>query len=266
MKRTLVLVICFMFLGTGTVFAELEKIHTFELKPEVSYIVYKEPEVSVKERGMMYGLVGSYTYHNKVMVKVEGRGSVGWVDYSDSGNINNIRDYMLEIRGLVGYDFPISTSFTMTPFVGIGYRYLNDDTSGKTSTTGALGYERESNYLYSPIGIGLIANLGKNWFIGGTGEYDYFWWGRQRSHLSDVDPGLNNVSNHQKHGYGLRGAITLQERSKRVAVEFGPFIRYWSIKESEMNALTYYGTPTGYYAYEPKNHSTEVGLMLGIKF
>ena len=265
MKRTLVLVTCFMFLGTGTVFAELEKIHTFELKPEVSYIVYKEPEVSVKERGMMYGLVGSYTYHNKAMVKVEGRGSVGWVDYSDSGNINNIRDYMLEIRGLVGYDFFMSKSFFITPFVGIGYRYLNDDTGGKTSTTGALGYERESNYLYSPVGIGLIANLWKNWFLGGTGEYDYIWWGRQRSHLSDVDPGLSDLSNRQRHGYGLRGAITLQERGKRVALEFGPFIRYWSIKESETNVLTYYGIPVA-YGYEPKNHSTEVGLMFGIKF
>jgi hypothetical protein len=265
MKRTLALVTCFVFLGTGTVFAEIEKIHTFELKPEFSYIVYKEPEM--KERGVMYGLVGSYTYHNKAMVKLEGRGSVGWVDYSSpiSGEINNIRDYMLEIRGLVGYDVFTSESFMITPFVGIGYRYLNDDSSGKTSTIGKSGYERESNYLYSPIGIGWIANLGKNWFIGGTGEYDYFWWGRQRSHLSDVYPGLSDLSNRQRHGYGLRGSIPLQKKGKTVALEFGPFIRYWSIKESETNAITYYGIPI-LYGYEPKNHSTEVGLMLGIKF
>lgn len=265
MKRTLALVTCFMFVGIGTIFAEPVKIHTFELSPEFSYIVYKEPEVTVKERGKMYGLVGSYTYHNKAMVKVEGRGSVGGVDYSDSGKIDNIRDYILEIRGLVGYDFSISKSFIITPFIGIGYRYLNDDSSGKTSTTGAYGYERESNYLYSPIGIGLIANLGKNWFIGGTGEYDCFWWGKQKSHLSDVDPGLNDVSNRQKNGYGLRGSIALQEKGKTVEVEFGPFIRYWNIKESVTATLTYYGIPVG-YAWEPKNHSTEVGLMLGIKF
>jgi hypothetical protein len=265
MKRTLALITCFMFVGLGTIYAEPLKMHTFELKPEFSYIVYKEPEVTVKERGKMYGLVGSYTYHNKAMVKVEGRGSVGWVDYSDSGKIDNIRDYILEIRGLLGYDLFISESFIITPFVGIGYRYLNDDTSGKISTTGAYGYERESNYLYSPIGIGLIANLGKNWFIGGTGEYDYFWWGKQKSHLSDVDPGLNDISNRQKHGYGLRGSIALQKKGKTVEAEFGPFIRYWNIKESETETLTYYGIPVG-YTWEPKNHSTEVGVMLGIKF
>jgi len=254
-----------MFVGIGTIFAEPLKMHTLELRPEFSYIVYKEPDVTMKERGKMYGLVGSYTYHNKIMLKAEGRGSVGWVDYSNSGKIDDVRDYILEIRGLGGYDFFISKSFIITPFIGIGYRYLNDDSSGKTSTTGAYGYKRESNYLYSPIGIGFIANLGNNWFIGGTGEYDYFWRGKQKSHLSDVDPGFNDISNRQKNGYGLRGSIVLQEKGKIVDIEFGPFIRYWNIKKSETETLTYYGIPIG-YAWEPKNNSTEVGVMLGIKF
>jgi len=243
----------------------LLKKHTFELGPEISYITYKEPG-TMKEKGMMYGLVGSYTYHNKLMLKAEGKGSLGKVDYKGALSdgtpytMDGIRDYMLEFRGLVGCDFPVGKASTLTPYIGIGYRYLNDDSSSDPA-----GYERESNYLYSPIGIGFIANLGNDWSIGGTGEYDYFWLGKQKSHLDDVLPGLNVVENRQEKGYGLRGSITLQKKIKTVDFEVGPFIRYWNIKKSETETITYYGTPVG-YGWEPKNNSTEVGVMLGVKF
>ena len=240
--------------------------HTFELAPEISYRVYKEPDVNVKTEGMMYGLVGSYTYHNKLMLKAEGRGSWGKVDYSNSGEINNITDYVLEFRGLCGYDFPILKTSTLTPYIGIGYRYLNNDMAGKISSTGALGYERESNYIYSPIGIDFITPLGNSWSMGVIGEYDYFWWGKQKSHLGDVLPGVDVLENRQKKGYGLRGSITLQKKVDKVDFEVGPFIRYWNIKKSEIEPITYYGIPTGWVGWEPKNNSTEVGVMLGVKF
>ena len=81
MKKLLALVICFMFAGVASVSAQTEtgvllKKHTFELAPEISYRIYKEPGV-MKEKGMMYGLVGSYTYHNKLMLKAEGIGGAG---------------------------------------------------------------------------------------------------------------------------------------------------------------------------------------------
>jgi hypothetical protein len=52
-----------MFVEVGSISAQTEtgilyKKHTFELGPEISYISYKEPGV-MKEKGMMYGLVGS---------------------------------------------------------------------------------------------------------------------------------------------------------------------------------------------------------------
>ncbi len=268
MKKILALVICFVFMGVGSISAQTEtsvllKKHTFELGPEISYRKYKEPDV-MSEKGIMYGLVGSYTYHNKLMLKAEGRGSWGKVDYSNSGEINNIDDYMLEFRGLGGYDLLTSKTITITPYTGIGYRYLNDDMAGKISSTGAWGYERESNYIYSPLGMTFVIDLGNNWSTVETIEYDLFLWGKQKSHLSDV-PGYNDLSNRQKKGYGLRGSITLQKKGKIVDVEVGPFIRYWNIKKSETEIQTYYGIPIG-YAWEPKNKTTEIGIMGAIKF
>ena len=168
---------------------------------------------------------------------------------------------MLEFRGLGGYDLLTSKSITITPYTGIGYRYLNDNAHKKYFG----GYEREANYIYSPIGMEFIIDFGTGWSLREITEYDLFWRGEQKSHLSNVDPGLNDASNRQNKGFGFRGSLTLQKKGKTVDVEVGPFIRYWNIKESKTDILTYYGTPVD-YVIEPKNKSTEIGVFCAIKF
>lgn len=134
----------------------------------------------------MWGLLCSYTYHSDSNVMF-GMGiglSSGEVDYSSpgSGDLNNIPDFMAEFRFLLGADVPASEASFLTPYTGIGYRYLNDDSSGMTSTTGASGYERESNYFYSPAGIEAFYLPGE-WLVSGDDlEYDIFWRGKQISH------------------------------------------------------------------------------------
>lgn len=272
MGKIFAISVFFIFIGAGTLFAQsdtsiLLKKHTIEVGPEIFYFAYKEPDLDVKEEGALYGLLASYTYHNKVMLKIEGRGSFGWVDYSNSGKIDDILDYTLEIRGTGGYDFAILKPIILTPYIGIGYRYLNDDASGKISTTGAIGYERESNYLYSPIGLTFIFPLGRNWFVEGTGEYDYFWWGEQKTHLSDADPRLSDSSNRQKHGYGLRGSIAFQKKYGKLIFEGKPFIRYWNVHESKNRTqIVSVVPPLIVTTFEPKNNTTEAGVMFGVKF
>jgi len=253
-----------MFLSIGSLSAQPLKKHTFEIGPDISYRTYKESG-GMKEEGWMYGLVTSYAYHNKLMLKVEGRGNWGKVDYSNSGEIDNIEDYMLEGRGLVGYDFLIAQVHSITPYIGVGYRYLNDDSSGKTSTTGARGYERESNYLYSPVGLEINVKLGDKLYVKETMEFDYFWRGWQKSHLSDAIPGLNDVKNTQRRGYGLRGYIGFLIITEKIDIEVGPFVKYWSIKQSEEETITYYGTPIG-IGWEPQNYTTEIGFIITARF
>jgi hypothetical protein len=261
------LAICFMFVGIGSSFAKPLQLqmHTWEIGPEISHITYEEPDV-MEEKGFMYGIAASYAYHNNLMLKAEGRFSYGQVDYdgqlSDgtSYTIDGIDDYMLEFRGLAGYDFPVLKATIITPYIGFGYRYLNDDSSFDPA-----GYERESNYYYSPIGIETITKLENGWSIGVTFEYDYFWKGIQKSHLSDVDPGLNNPENDQNDGYGIRGSIKFQKKVERLDFVIEPFVRYWDIKESDNADITYYGTYIG-YGCEPKNNSTEFGIKFALKF
>ena len=237
--------------------------HMWDLGTEISYIKYREPGV-MEEKGMMYGIVGSYTYHNNFMLKADGRFSYGQVDYKNSGTLDNIDDYILELRGLGGYDFSVFTAFTLTPYIGIGYRYLNDDMKG-VSSTGSLGYERESNYLYSPIGVEIITSLNNDWSVGATLEYDFFWKGIQKSYLSDAIASLNDIENGQNDGYGLRGSLKFQKKNEGINFVIEPFIRYWNIKKSEETTITYSGTIIG-YGYEPKNNSTEIGCKLAVEF
>jgi len=269
MKRLLVLVIGFMLVGMGSVFAQTEKSpllekSAYEVGLEISYLTYKEP--SLKTQGMMYGLVSSYTYHNKIMLKAELRGSYGGVKWEGDTlagtrvTENGCLNLLLEFRGLGGYDFPISKSSILTSYLGIAVRYLNNDVLPKP-------YERESYYVYTPIGIGLITDLGKGWSVGETAEYDYFWWGYQTSHPIDELPGLSgDIVSNQRDGYGLRGSLTLEKKYKTVAFEGGPFITYWNISKLSPHILPYMGSPTGFFWQEPGNHSLQVGIKLGVKF
>jgi hypothetical protein len=267
MKKTLLILVCLMFVSVESLYAQPLKKHTFEIGPEVSYRTYKEPSL-MKEEGWMYGVVGSYTYHNRLMLKLEGRANWGEVDYSSpiSGKIDNIDDYMLEGRGLVGYDFLIAQVHSITPYGGVGYRYLNDDGSGKISTTRARFYERESNYLYSPLGMEVNVQLQDRFYVRELMEFDYFWRGWQKTHLSDLMPGLNDPTNTQKSGYGLRGSIGLLIVTDKIDFEVGPFIIYWNVKKSDKEAITLYGTPTDVFLVEPKNKATEIGFKITARF
>ena len=241
----------------------------WEVGPQAYYFEYQEPDPSVKFAGMMFGVGASYTHHedNHLMVRVDTRGAWGQVDYSSpgSGSLQDIDDWTLEGRLTAGYDLTVSDNKLFTPFVGVGYRYLNDDSSGRLSSSGDSGYERESNYFYSPIGVEYTMALNGGWKLGATLEYDIFWLGEQRSHLEDAIAGLNTLDNKQKHGYGARAGVNFRKSVQQLDVVFGPFVRWWSIDNSEMSDVTYGGAIVG-YGYEPKNQTLEVGGDLTVRF
>ena len=241
--------------------------HTWEIGPELSYYEYKEPGL-MSLRGPMFGIGAAYTYHNGVMIKLAGSCSYGLVDYDSdgTGSVNNIEDSIFEFRVLGGYDFKISKSFTLTPFIGFGYRYLKDNGGGETTTTGNWGYDRESKYYYSPIGIQAVNVFDKGWSIGVNMEYDLFWKGTQKSFLSDGDAGYSDPQNDQDSGYGLRGSIMIKKQTDQAFYVIEPFVRYWNIDESDVQAERYNGVLTGYGWIEPKNETTEIGVKFVIGY
>lgn len=234
--------------------------------PELYFARYRESS-GIEQDGMMYGIASSFTYRKGLMARGEARLAYGELDYDGSTwggrrlSIDNIPNLVFEFRGTVGYDFAVSRNVTLTPYLGFAFRYLDDNAQEKYYG----GYERESSYIYSPVGLEAAARFGRGWSLVAVAEYDLFWVGRQESHLSYYDRRLNDIENEQDSGYGLRGSVSIRKTAGRVTFALEPFIRYWDIDKSDLDTLTWKGTPIG-QAYEPANETTEVGLMFNVVF
>ncbi|HAR98684.1 MAG TPA: hypothetical protein DCS11_07320, partial [Syntrophus sp. (in: bacteria)] len=164
--------------------------------PELYFARYRESS-GIEQDGMMYGIASSFTYRKGLMARGEARLAYGELDYDGSTwggrrlSIDNIPNLVFEFRGTVGYDFAVSRNVTLTPYLGFAFRYLDDNAQEKYYG----GYERESSYIYSPVGLEAAARFGRGWSLVAVAEYDLFWVGRQESHLSYYDRRLNDIEN-----------------------------------------------------------------------
>ena len=254
-----------------TIYAAGVQRHTWEIGSEVYHFRYKEPGV-MEDNGVFYGTVVGYTYRgwvpvspeesfseDKGLLRLEGRFASGQVDYEgalSSGTpyeIENIDDYVFETRLLFGIE-ELDEDWLASLYSGIGYRYLNDDPSFDP-----YGYERESNYLYVPLGYQLDGSFRNGWSWGTNFEMDILVWGKQYSHMSDI--GYLDIDNRQHKGYGLRGTVRLRNKNEKRIILIEPFIRYWNIDDSD---ISYAGS--GYYGIEPANRTTEFGVQVVWKY
>jgi hypothetical protein len=231
-----------------------------EIGGQVSYYDYKEPNFA-EIKGPRLGFVGAWTAvgEQKLFLRIDGRASYGSLDYQGSGTATGVVDFILETRAVVGIDLDLSGA-TLSPYAGLGYRYLYNDLNGYTSAR-AAGYRRYSNYLYAPLGATLRIGLDSEWVLAPTVEWDFFIQGKQKSMLSDANPAYLDVTNTQNHGSGYR--LYLMFEKDRLAV--GPYLNYWHIKDSDAQ---FFGFVNGQPAYgkEPENFTHEYGLELRYRF
>jgi hypothetical protein len=243
-----------------------------EIGLEFNRFRYTEPIFDLEDNGNLFGAYASYTarpgkedglYDDIIdMYKAEMRFNYGHVNYesSGSGTLDDIPDWTFEARLLAGKDLPVFTDSRLTPYVGLGYRYLNDNSSGMLTSVGHSGYEREANYFYIPIGVEFTTALTDGWLVSPTGEFDFFVAGTQKSHIEDVNPAAPTIKNDQKSGYGLRGSIKFIKETDPVNFVIEPYIRYWHIEDSEVVEAV------GSFWMEPENTSREYGVRLGAEF
>ncbi len=225
----------------------------WEAGGQVSKYRYEEPDLAVKITGHLAGATGAYTFtddERHIFTRIDGRLAYGKTDYEGSGTQTGVPDTIFETRAVVGMDFFPGRLVTLSPYLGLGYRFLYDDSRGYTSTN-AVGYRRYSNYLYAPFGLTARFDMGSKWVLAPTLEYDAFLRGRQETKLSDTGLGFNDVSNNQRHGRGYRASLMVQMDHWA----FGPWLHYWSIKDSDIQPIG-----LGRVAIEPRNWTREYGL------
>lgn len=239
--------------------------YNLELGFEYTNFTYKEPSIDVEEKTDFYGVNGALSArskNNSLMTRLEARFAGGPVDYDGSLNdgtswTDKGDDYIFETRALLGWDFEMDGP-TITPIIGIGWRYLNDQLDSQ------YAYEREISYIYSPIGFEASVPFQDTWKMVLRAEYDIFWQGRVKSHLSDVNPAFNDLNNKQDGGYGARVSLAIQKQLKNsIYLSVEPFFRYWDVDQSNNADVTFAGTIVG-YGYEPANRTKEFGLRLSL--
>lgn len=283
MKRLIVSLLFLTLLCIGGQ-AHAQGTGEFEFGMEFAHFEYEEPNF-MEEEGFFWGFFGNYTHRVMENQPLESWGDIfgsgnafnvfeldarvmfGEVDYTSNGtgSLDGIDDFLFEIRGVAGYDIPVFENSRITPYFGFGYRYLNDDSGGLRTTTGAAGYEREANYFYMPFGVEWFTPFDGGWSVTATAEFDLFIDGEQKSHLGDAISGLNTVKNDQDDGKGFRGSIKIAKETERVDFFVEPYVRYWDIEDSEVSPITFSGVLVG-FGLEPKNDSLETGARVGINF
>ena len=271
MKKVVSIILGACVWFSGTSYAQgIYKTHTFGIGFETFYIDNEEdtnPDVSWD--GEMYGGYFDYAFHNSnnLMVGADLSVSYGQLTYdgflypSGEKYREDSDDWILEIRGLIGYDLSVGSGIMLTPFTGLGFRYWNDEVQSP------YGYERELTYAYSPIGLMFAMPITGRWNWGIKAEYDLFWGGEVDSHLSDLGAGWSDAHNEWDvgDGYGVRGSIWFAgDINPYVGMRIEPFVRYWNIDDSDLDTVN---TPYGQaYGYEPATTVFAAGVRLGFQF
>ncbi len=242
----------------------------FELGGQISNYRYQEHVVAntefMNETGPHFGITGTATkafdvYGHGVFVTGDGRFAYGSNDYEGSGTKSGVDDFLWDVRLLGGADFVFDNAassgknFSISPYLGLGYRNLFNDLRGKTST-GALGYRRDSQYLYLPVGVTPRFRVTNDARVSINMEYDQLLQGWQTTSIGDATPGATDLNNRQHGGYGLRGSVMYQ-KAKWSA---GPFFDYWNIDQSTINC------DNVQCGFEPHNQTIEYGVQAFYRF
>lgn len=240
-----------------------------QMSVSVSSYLYEEPSMSMSLKGDKLGVnhVGTAVLEGGWFFKDDIQFVMGRVDYVGSGFQPSVPDWYVETRGMLGKDIEVAHSM-FSPYIGFGYRYLFNDLRGNSSD-GSIGYRRESNYLYIPLGVTHRFNVDETAVLATTIEFDKFVSGKQITRLSDLSGyvgyvGVADIENRQKSGFGYRAEV-MYELSDWA---FGPFINVWRIDQSDFvpRFMLCNGTVQWCVLSEPQNRTTEFGMKMRFKF
>jgi hypothetical protein len=246
---------------------------------DYSYRETQDGETVVRDDGRFVGIRLGYveTLGKGWFVRAELSGAAGSADYRSGGSILEPGEGETRLDGVsqgighfelhVGRDFMLSETTSLTPFAGFATRVLSDRSGGEESEDGLLGYDRELVYSYVPIGLALRHGFGGGAGLTLSARYNIVVGGEATSRFSDLDPELPDVEVGLNGGSGFELSAIADIPVGSNAIRFGPFLRRWSIGQSDSFIITNPDDPSeGIELFEPKNRSTEIGLRLSFSF
>ncbi|MGH8703657.1 MAG: outer membrane beta-barrel protein [Burkholderiales bacterium] len=94
----------------------------WEVGGQISHYHYEEPNFA-KLTGDQGGAVGAYTFtsSNRVYSRIDLRVSYGSLKYEGSGTLNDVPDWIVEARAVIGGDYLTGDSVAFSPYIGLGF-------------------------------------------------------------------------------------------------------------------------------------------------
>lgn len=250
--------------------AQTETRRGFEIGAEAFDYSYRERfegQTVASDDGRFGGLTASLVagLGRGVLFRARLSTDFGSVDYSsEDGEIKDVSQSIGQLELQVARDFRLGRSATITPFIGLGSRILNDNSGGRETEDGFLGYDREINYAFVPIGAAVTTQVGTSKTLTFSAQYNWVVGADAESKFSDVDPEFPNLKLDIPGGHGLEASAILGVPLGKTQLRFGPFVRHWNIQRSESQTFEEDGEIIE--LFEPRNRTTEVGLRLSLAF
>ena len=241
---------------------------SFEIGLEGQYYQYRERLISPKLQGYGGGLDGTYTFNfSNYFLRANILADFYDLNYSSNGTGTEPKRYhrlQAEITAACSATPSRSAGASASRLIsGLATGCCSMPMARISASTGASGYNRRSQYLYAPVGVGFAFDAG-HWGFRTYGEYDQFIHGWQTSYLRDLGFD-NNLTNNQTAGYGLRGSFMVTPPLNFHNFSFGPYVRYWNIHNSDVGTLYVSGVPVA-TGLEPGNNTLELGIETSLRF
>ena len=245
----------------------------FEIGAEVFDYSYRERfegDVVARDDGTFGGGTFGYveTIGGGMFLRAKLAVDFGSVDYrSEDGRIDNVNQSIGQLELHLGKDFALGNGGTLTPFIGLASRVLEDHSGNKETELGFAGYDREVSYAYVPVGAAATFPLGGRSELILSAQYNWVVGGEAKSKFSDLDPDLPDLKLDLENGSGFEASAIARFKLGGNAIGFGPFVRRWSIDQSkELVLKDPDGSGDTITLFEPKNRTTEVGVRLTFAF
>lgn len=232
--------------------------HQFEIHGEIFPAKIRESYLSRpdnKLEGTMYGVNAAYVLGlGRNFLKINPRYAASKLEHKWHNNVIADRGsaFIFETRGIFGRDVDVYNCISISPYIGLGYTYFNND-AGKKLTLNPWHFAK-ATHLYVPIGFdlkvgfencfSLISNLEFDWLMRGTIRTDTF---------------LCKTETTSSDGYGVRFSIGGAVDFSSFSLEVKPFIHFWKIDGKDHRCLS-----CGLTA-DPQYQSRMVGISFGVK-
>jgi hypothetical protein len=236
------------------------------------YKEFDEGDLFIQQDGHMVGIRLGYVQPIAGGLFVRGilSGAAGSVDYDplDEPIVEDIDQSQGQVELHLGYDFMLGGGASLTPFAGYGARLYEDESGGRETESGRIGFDRELTYNYIPVGLAASVPVGGRKRINLSGQYNILVGGEVTNFFSRIDPEVPDIALEFNGGHGLEASAMLSlPVGRRNAVNIGPFIRTWDLDASDSFTIVNPDDPTeAIVLTEPENRTTEVGVRVSFSF